>query len=95
MITIPPPVAVTTAAKMIAAIPPGVCSVVLSNTGSTNVVYVGTSNGVTASGGSEGFPLPAGQTVTINGYPSSAGGSLYAISAATGNTVGVIISTAF
>lgn len=93
MINIPAPVAVTGTAKAIATVPPGVCTVVLSNTGSTNVIYIGTTSNVTASGGNQGFPLPAGATVTWYGYPGSAGATLYAIAGATGNSAGVIIST--
>lgn len=93
MIDIPTPTPVGTTAVQVATIPPGVCTVVLSNTGSTNVIYVGTSNSVTASGGGEGFPLPAGDTVTLQGYPGSTGTPLYAIAAAAGNYLGVIIST--
>lgn len=93
-IDIPAPTAVTTAAAQVATVPPGVCTVVLSNTGSTNVIYVGTSSNVTDSGGGQGFPLPAGATVTLYGYPGSSGTALWAIAAATGNNLGVIISTA-
>lgn len=93
MINIPVPVAVTASAQRVATVPPGVCTVVLSNTGSTNVIYIGTTNNVKSSGGGQGFPLPVGDTVTIYGYPGSAGTDLYAIAAGTGNTLGVIIST--
>jgi hypothetical protein len=94
MISIPAPLAVTASAQVAAPVPPGVCTVILSNTGSTNVIYVGTSSAVTASGGGEGFPLPVNATVTFYGYPGSKGATLYAIAAGTGNNLGVIISTA-
>lgn len=93
-LNIPAPVAVTASAKPVAVIPPGACTVILSNTGSTNVIYVGTSTNVTTANGGQGFPLPVGATVTFPGYPGSAGATLYAIAAGTGNNLGVIISTA-
>lgn len=93
MINIPAPVAVSTSAVRVASVPGGSCVVVLSNTGSTNVIYVGTSSNVTASGGGQGFPLPAGATVTIPGYPGSRNVDLWAIAAASGNSIGVVIST--
>lgn len=93
MINIPVPVAVGTSAVHVATVPGGSCVAVLSNTGSTNTIYVGTSDNVTASGGGQGFPLPAGATVTVPGYPGSGSVDLWAIAAASGNSIGVIIST--
>lgn len=93
MIQISPPVAVTTSSALVVTVPPGPVTVVLSNTGSTNVIYVGTTTNVTASGGNTGFPLPAGATITLPGFPGSQPTTLYAIAAATGNTLGVIMST--
>lgn len=91
MIVVPAAVAVTNSAVKVASVPPGVCSVTLSNTGSgTNTIYVGTSATVTSS---TGFPLPNGATVTVPGFPGSTGVSLYAIAGASGNNLGVIIST--
>ena len=87
---IPAVVAVTGSAKPVCTIPPGSCSVVLSCTGS-ETAYIGTGSGVTTS---NGFPLPAGQTVTFQGYTGSAGSQLYVIGASTGSNLGVIISTA-
>lgn len=83
--------AVTTAAARIGAIPAGVCDVVISNTGSTNVIYLGGKSTVTDV---NGFPLPAGDTVTIHGYPGSAGTDVWAVAAATGNNIALLISTA-
>lgn len=94
MISIPAPTAVTGTAAQVATMPPGVCTVILSNTGSTNTIYIGTTNAVTDSGGFQGFPLPVGQTVTLPGFPTSKGSALWAIAAGTGNTLGVIVSTA-
>lgn len=82
---------VTTTATTAGAVPAGVCDVVLTNTGSTNVIYVGTKNTITTG---TGFPIPAGATITFHGYPGSAGAPLYVIAAATGNNLGVLISTA-
>ena len=93
-LNIPAPVAVTASAQRVATIPPGICTVILSNTGGANVIYIGTSANVTASAGGQGFPLPVGATVTFPGYAGSAGTGLYAIAAGTGNNLGVIISTA-
>lgn len=94
MISIPAPLAVTgSAQKLPAVIPSGVCTVTLSNTGSTNVIYIGTTSAVTASGASQGFPLPVGATVSFSGFPGSSGGQLWAVAGGTGNNLGVIIST--
>lgn len=90
MIGIPAYVAVAESAVLLATVPPGVCTVILANTGS-NPVTVGLSSSVTAS---TGFPLPAGATVTVPGFPGSTGVSLYAIAGTGTNNVGVIISTA-
>lgn len=97
MISIPAAVAVTTAAAPVATVPPGVCTVILSNTSAnppgtnTNVIYVGTSNTVTTA---NGFPLPVNATVTFTANPGSKGATLYAIAAATGNNLGIIVTTA-
>lgn len=90
-VNIPAPVAVTATAKLAVTVPPGVCTVVLSNTGSTNVIYIGETNNVTST---NGFPLPVNATVTWYGYPGSTGTALWAIAAGTGNNLGVVISTA-
>lgn len=88
-ITIPPAVAVTASAVIVATVPPGANTVVLSNTGA-NPAVIGTSNSVTAT---NGFPLPAGATVTITTVVGSRGATLWAFSTS-GATVGVIISSA-
>jgi hypothetical protein len=89
MISIPATTTVTTSALAVCTVPPGACTVVLSNTG-TNAAAIGTSSSVTSS---TGFPLPAGATVTIPGFPGSKGTTLYAISSGTA-TIGAIVSTA-
>jgi hypothetical protein len=84
---------------LICAVPPGACTVTLSNTGA-NTVYIGTTNTVTVSAAGSpqnagaGFPLPTGATVTVSGHPGSTGATLWGncvVNSAT--TVGVIIST--
>lgn len=89
-LSIPAPIAVTASSQPACTVPPGPSSVVLSNTGSTNVIYIGTNTNVTST---NGFPLPVGATVTFYGYPGSKGTSLFAIAAGTGNSLGIIIST--
>ena len=88
MINVPVPVTVTTGAVLIASVPPGPCTVILSNTG-TDAAAIGTTDQVTAG---NGFPLPTGATVTVPGFPGSAATELYAISAGTA-VVGALIST--
>lgn len=90
MINIPAYKAVAESAVPIATVPPGVVSVIISNTGA-NAVTIGTSSTVTTT---SGFPLPAGATVTVPGYPGSTGVTLYGIAATGTNNVGVILSTA-
>jgi hypothetical protein len=87
-IDIPAPVVLSGSAAPIGLVPPGACTVAISCTG-TGPAYIGTNAAVTSS---DGFPLPTGQTITLTGYPSSAGTQLYAT--ATSATVGVIISNA-
>lgn len=91
MLDIPAPLAVTASAQLAATVPPGVGTVILSNTGSTNVIYVGTSTNVTTT---NGFPLPVNATVTFTTSPGSKGSAIWAIAAGTGNNLGIIFSTA-
>lgn len=83
---------VTTAEAQLCVVPPGPCTVVITNANTTaaDIVYIGTGAGVTASNGA---PIPAGQSVPIIGYQGSAGGPIYAIGVAS-TAVGVIISSA-
>jgi hypothetical protein len=71
-------------------VPPGPCSVILTNSGTTAVVYgPGTA---TATGGAI---IPAGAFVSFSGYQGSKGAALTAV-LATGSTaasVGVLISS--
>lgn len=91
MIDIPAAAAVTASAAATFLVPAGVCTVILSNTGSTNVIYIGTTVNVTAT---NGFPLPVNATVTFTTHPGSTGVTLYAVAAGTGNNLGALISTA-
>jgi hypothetical protein len=91
-------VAVTTSAELVGTVPPGVCTVVVSNTtptgGTAGTVYLGTTANVTASGGGQGFPLPSDTTITFYGYPGSTGTPLYAIGGTgTSVAVAVLVST--
>lgn len=80
--------AVGTAATLIANVPPGPNTVILSNT-SGQTVFVGGSS-VTAS---NGFPIASGSPpVTIPGYATSGATALSAV-AGSAVTIGVIIST--
>ena len=90
MINFPAPTAITASPQLIATVPPGSVTVIFSNTGSTNVIYIGTSNTVSTS---NGFPLPVNATVTIPGSRSSGPTPIWAVAAGTGNNLGVIIST--
>lgn len=82
---------VGTEATAIVTVPAGPCVLVLSNTG-TGTVLIGTSDALDTTNGN-GFPLPAGATITVPGYPGSNGVTIYGISAADTNVVGALIST--
>lgn len=88
--------AANTAARL-CTVPPGPVTVVLTNTG-TAAVAVGVADTVTATNGTTpnftpgGALIPVGGSVTISGYPGSAGVTLFGISTAAAN-VGVFIST--
>lgn len=79
-------------AQSLCVIPPGPCTVIMSNAGPATA-YVGI-----AGGGSltslNGFPLPSGGLpVAIPGYPGAEGGTLSAVCAGTAtSTVGWIVS---
>lgn len=70
-------------------VPPGPCTVTLSNTG-TVAVSVGTANTVTAT---NGFAIPPNGVVNIPGNPGSAPVSLWGIAASGTNAVGVLVSS--
>lgn len=81
---------VTTQAAALCVIPPGPCTVTITNASGTaaDIVYIGTGSGVSSG---TGAPVPAGQSVPIIGYQGSAGGELWAVGIAD-TAVGVIIS---
>jgi hypothetical protein len=79
--------AVGTAATMVVAVPPGPCTVLLSNT-SAGPVFIG-GTGVTSA---NGYGIPAGAQVDITGWPGSRGQNLYAVGSAA-TTLGVLTIT--
>lgn len=83
--------AVSSTASLLVTVPPGPCTVVLSNT-SGHTVYIGNSNSVTTT---NGFPIPTGvPPVTIHGYVGSVASPLWAIHGVTSaSSLGVMIST--
>jgi hypothetical protein len=82
-------VSVGTAPTALCAVPPGPCAVTVTNAATAATVYLGTGSAPTTT---TGAPVPAGQAVTVHGYPGSRGASLYAVAGATA-TVGVFISS--
>ena len=81
------------ASKLMLTIPPGPCTVLLSNLGTASTVYVGI--GGTAVTSAQGFPVPSGLVppVTIPGYQGSQGGPLYAVAGAGTAVLAWVIST--
>jgi hypothetical protein len=84
-------VAVTSSEGPLCTVPPGPCTVIITNGSVTaaDIVYVGTGSGVSAS---NGVPVPAGAVVPVPCLQGSPGGVLYAVGVAS-TPVGVIIST--
>jgi hypothetical protein len=83
---------ISTAAKLLCAVPPGPGALVLSNAGTASPAYVGMGTGVTTT---NGLPVPSGAVpVVIPLYPGNAGGSLYACTASGFAYVGWMVSTA-
>jgi hypothetical protein len=80
---------VGTAPTLLCSVPPGPCSVTVTNAATAVTVYLGTGSAVTTT---TGAPLPAGQAVTVHGYPGSRGASLYAVAGAPA-AAGVFISS--
>jgi hypothetical protein len=77
-------------------IPPGPCTVVISNTtpsgGTAGTVYLGTNSATLTA--TSGFPLPSNTTITVGGYPGSRGTTLYATAAGgTSVAVALLVST--
>ena len=85
---------VTTASAQLCAIPPGPCTVVITNSNVTaaDIVYIaaGPASGFTVTAGI-GAPLPSQGSVTLTFPPGNSGATLYAIGVATA-VVGVLIA---
>ncbi|MGO9208096.1 MAG: hypothetical protein ACLQBX_18290 [Candidatus Limnocylindrales bacterium] len=81
---------VTTASAQLCSIPPGPCTVVLTNSNVTaaDIVYIGTVGTVTAG---TGAPIPSQGSVTLTFPPGNSGATLYAIGVAS-SVVGVLIA---
>ncbi len=86
-------VSVAGAAVTLGTVPPGPCTVVITNAGATTL-FVGAD---TAAGGSvtttTGTPVPASGVVTLPGYPGSSPCTLWGITAGGTVTAGVFISS--
>lgn len=92
MITFGQHTAVSGSATALCVLPPGPCTVVLSNVG-TATAYVGP--GGTAVTTSNGFPVPSGSyPVVFPGYPGGAGAVLSCITTSGSASVGFIVSSA-
>jgi hypothetical protein len=82
-----------TTSSALCQMPPGPCTLVVSNPSSSVIVYVGP--GGTALTTGNGFPVPAGQSAAWAGYQGDKGAALNVIAASgTANTVGFLISSA-
>lgn len=79
--------AVGTAATLVAAVPPGPVTVLISNT-STGTVFIG-GTGVTTT---NGYGIPAGAQADLTGWPGSKGQNLYAVGTAA-TSLGVLTIT--
>ena len=85
---------VATSSGLLCAIPPGPCTVIITNSNVTaaNIVYLaaGPASGFTVTAGI-GAPLPAQGSVTLTFPPGNSGATLYAIGVAS-TVVGVLIA---
>lgn len=81
--------AVGTIPTLIATVPPGVGSVTVTN-GGTVTIYLGA--GGTTVTTTTGAPVGAGQAVTSSGYPAASSTALWAVSAGSVPSVGIIAS---
>lgn len=94
MIETRPAVSVAGSAVSLGMVPPGPCTVVITNAGATTLfVGAGPSGGTVST--STGTPIPASAVVPLPGYPGSSAVSLYGITAGGTVTAGVFISTGF
>ena len=88
---------VGTVATNVVTIPPGVCSVTLSNSGTVggNAGYVsaGTVGGSADATATSGYILNGGAAVTFSGFPGSLGSQIWIKGAASPATFSWVIST--
>lgn len=70
-------------------VPPGPCSVVLSNAGSVTV-FVGFGTSATVS---DGFPVPSGQVAPFAGWQGSKGSPLSVVTSSGSAVTGWLVST--
>ena len=82
-------VSVGTAPASLCRVPPGPCSVVITNLG-TAAAYVGAGTAVTST---NGMPVPSGIAVPFAGLMGNAGSPVSACTAAGSATLGFLIST--
>lgn len=77
-------------------IPPGACSVTISNSGGTPAYISGGSNGSATANSVSGFTLNNGAAVTINCFPGSTGEQIWVRGAGTATpaVINWVISTA-
>lgn len=79
----------STSASLLVLVPPGPCTVVISNTSGVTV-WIGGVNATT----SNGFGIPtASPAITFRGYEGSQATSLYAIGTSSAASLGVLLST--
>lgn len=92
MIVTKPGVSVAGAAVTLGTVPPGPCTVVITNAGATTLFV-----GADPAGGSvlttTGAPVPASGVVTLPGYPGSSPVTLWGITSGGTVTAGVFISS--
>ena len=86
-----------TASGLLCNIPPGPCTVILSNAGTAATVWAGMTGTVVAGQGtaSNGFPLPSGVPIAIPVYKGSSGGVLNCVTQSGTASVGWMVSTAY
>lgn len=84
-----------TASSQLCVIPPGPCTVIVSNAGTAATVWAGTAGTVIPGLGGNGFPLPSGVPVAIPVYRGSAGGILNMATSSGTASVGWMVCTAY
>lgn len=84
-------VSVAGAAVTLATVPPGPCTVVITNAGAVTL-FVGADPAAGSVTTATGAPVPASGVVTLPGYPSSSPVTLWGITGGGTVTAGVFIS---